>query len=419
MKIGTLSSSSVIATGLYTLALFSGWMLSTSLAFETHVQQRQLEVAVAPKFHFNLYYFVCGTEVYKCGSGSKVDPVYMCPKPPGTKPARGRITSAQCKALIEESRKPWKTSMLYKRNAKLCPNNARVVSYTKYTTEGAGRFCTNHKECICCHQGEVGGDPHLLTYDGTAYDYHGQCDLVMAQSSLFGNGIGLRVYARTAIIDDMWSLISNAAIQIGNETIEMTNDGTIYYNQMNVNDLELLPTTFYDKYNITKTIQMIGDNPKLNINVKLYDEGKQKIRLTLFKRLLSIHVGAVEHDLNGMLGHRLYDGMIGRDGTTILSKPNDLAQEWQVRDNEPMLFHSVRVPQYPERCLLPSSNMLEHQQQRRALRSEHHYDHHRRATEACSDITDIRKKLFCIDDIILTGDVDLAHLYHHNNHHDD
>jgi von Willebrand factor type D domain len=186
---------------------------SCASAYETVVtKQRELQ---APKYTFNLYFFTCGKEVYKCGRGA-IDPQYLCPTPAGTVPAAKPATSKECLALTEEARKDQAISLLYGKASvvDLCPNGKNVVSYVKYTTEGAGRYCKPRKACMCCQNGEVGGDPHFLTYDGTPYSYHGQCDLVMAQSEQFANGTGLRVHARTEIIEGTWSVISNAAVKI-------------------------------------------------------------------------------------------------------------------------------------------------------------------------------------------------------------
>ena len=52
----------------------------------------------------------------------------------------------------------------------------------------------------------------------------------MAKSPSFDNGIGLDVHARTTIIGGTWSLASNAAIRIGNDILEIQNDGIHYIN---------------------------------------------------------------------------------------------------------------------------------------------------------------------------------------------
>jgi hypothetical protein len=192
--------------------------------------------------------------------------------------------------------------------------------------------------------------------------------------------------------------------------IEMTNTGDIYFNGNKINDLEKdLPEALSGTHNITRVVHYVGKDqiPKTDLNIALYEGEKNKIRLSLFKRLLAVHVGATEEDLSGMLGHRLYDGLIGRDGVSIMDGPNEMGQEWQVTKNEPILFHEIKAPQYPQQCIIPDATSS-----RRRLRTNSE-QHRRRASEACSGITDRRKMKFCIEDMILTGDAHIADMYKH------
>lgn len=54
-----------------------------------------------------------------------------------------------------------------------------------------------------------------------------------------------------------------------------------------------------------------------------------------------------------MLGDWETGKMIARDGVTEIKDPEAFALEWQVRNNEPKLFESVRAPQWPAVCLSP------------------------------------------------------------------
>jgi hypothetical protein len=68
----------------------------------------------------------------------------------------------------------------------------------------------------------VVSDPHFMTTDGTHYEYHGEWDLILARSMLFDAGLGLEVHGRTKFIDGLWSLISHAAVRIGQDVFEVT-----------------------------------------------------------------------------------------------------------------------------------------------------------------------------------------------------
>ena len=100
-----------------------------------------------------------------------------------------------------------------------------------------------------------------------------------------------------------------------------------------------------------------------------------------------------------MIGTRLKTGIIARDGQTVISNPNTMGFEWQVNNTEPMLFHDVRAPQFPEQCKLPSyaSRLL-------MLTDEDK----RRAEILCNHASEDMKQ-FCIEDVELSGDSEFAH----------
>jgi hypothetical protein len=66
-------------------------------------------------------------------------------------------------------------------------------------------------------------DPHFETFNGEAFSYHGECDLVMMKSPSFASGLGLYVNIRTTRIDNArisYSYISAAAVRIGNDVLK-------------------------------------------------------------------------------------------------------------------------------------------------------------------------------------------------------
>ena len=115
--------------------------------------------------------------------------------------------------------------------------------------------------------------------------------------------------------------------------------------------------------------------------------------------MISVRLNADLHDAAGMIGTRFKTGIIARDGQTVISNPNTMGFEWQVNNTEPMLFHDVRVPQFPEQCKLPSyaSRLL--------MLTD---DDKRRAEILCSHAAEDMKQ-FCIEDVELSGDSEFAH----------
>ena len=219
----------------------------------------------------------------------------------------------------------------------------------------------------------------------------------MARSASFGAGLGLDVHARTEIVAG-WSLISNAALRIGKDIVELANDGSIYFNGKALSDVA---TTMAGKYKVSKTVEILGEtssNEQIIVTVDLGND--QNIRLTLFKKMISVQVNAALLDTEGMLGHQGISGMIGRE-RTLLQDANEMGAQWQVTDVEPMLFHEIRAPQYPERCVLPQVD---------SRRLAHSEENQQKAVEACAGVAEAMKE-FCLADVLLTGDVDIASGY--------
>jgi hypothetical protein len=246
-----------------------------------------------------------------------------------------------------------------------------------------------------------------MTYDGTQYSYHGQCDLVLARSPEFGSGLGLDIHARTEIVNN-WSLISNAAVRIGEDTLELRNDNTHYFN--GVEGVEL-PIAMSGKYIVSKgetTINHESDEngdarTDLIVEYTIDLENGESIKISNYRSMIAVNVNAFLSGTEGMLGKLHMKGMIGRDGDTAFEDPNQMGAQWQVRDTEPMLFHEVRAPQYPESCTLPSTMGRSLRQSTKDLKV---------AEEACRNVS-VDMIQFCIDDVVMTGDVNIAAGYGH------
>jgi len=67
---------------------------------------------------------------------------------------------------------------------------------------------TDYADC------EVNPDPHYRTFDGTYYDFHGECDTVLLKSEF------VNVHLRTEQKGG-WAGAIHVAVGIGNQTLEM------------------------------------------------------------------------------------------------------------------------------------------------------------------------------------------------------
>jgi von Willebrand factor type D domain len=272
-------------------------------------------------------------------------------------------------------------------------------------------------KCIFLHNSDLNhvnlsfyiiSDPHFRTHDGTLYSFHGECDLLMARSRSFGEGLGLDVHARTQIIAGTWSLVSNAAVRVGDDTFEVANDGVHYLN--GIPDIEL-PYLMIGRYQISKTEEMLESKGDEDVGeasslirtwYTIELEKGEKITITNFRRMLSINVDANLSDTVGMLGSSVNPGLVGRDLETIVGDSDDMGMQWQVNDVDPILFHEIRAPQFPEKCVLPVAST--HRQLRQSDKM------YRKAKAACAGI-DTATHSFCIEDVLATGDTTVAMAY--------
>merc|ERR1712232_1241994 len=68
--------------------------------------------------------------------------------------------------------------------------------------------------------GGANGDPHIKTWDGETYDFHGICDLILLHNPEFYDGLGMDIHIRTKKTRH-WSYISNVVSRIGDDTFEV------------------------------------------------------------------------------------------------------------------------------------------------------------------------------------------------------
>jgi hypothetical protein len=248
------------------------------------------------------------------------------------------------------------------------------------------------------------GDPHFQSWTGLKYDYHGQCDLVLATSPAFGNGQGLDIHIRTKQ-QDFYSYVNRVAIKIGREILEIGHDyvlvnrvkPTVELTSISSTTFAGYPLKFYDK-------PMPAGRPQ---HVYTLDIGTEEhIVVKVFKTFLSVRIVNPSHDnfdgSVGLTGDYSSGNMIARDRATILTDTDAIGQEWQVTNDDEFLFHTVEAPQYPEKCIAPPA-LDKARRLRHSISAE-------KAAEICAVVLDGIDE--CIFDVLATGDVDIvfAHL---------
>ena len=245
-----------------------------------------------------------------------------------------------------------------------------------------------------------GGDPHFTTWTGERYSYHGACDLVLLSSKQFGNGQGIDVHIRTKH-RHYFSFITSAAIRIGEDILEITDDDEDVYflnGEANVD----LPAKL-SGYKITHKY----DN-KRQQTFHIVLGGHENLVVRVLKDFVSVTIKHGEsqdfEDAVGLMGAYTTGHKLGRDGETIFEDIDAFGQEWQVLESEPKLFQTVRAPQHPVQCI-PAPPKTE---MRRRLGEE---DIDRAAAEKVCAGASEEDREFCIFDVMATNDVDMAGAY--------
>jgi hypothetical protein len=255
------------------------------------------------------------------------------------------------------------------------------------------------------------GDPHFKTWANEHFEFHGQCDLVLAKDPHFANGLGLDVQIRTKMVR-YWSFIKSVAIRIGDDIFEVqgktdaTEDLPYWINLQSRGDVSTVggfpvifksPNTKATKQ--TVLIDLSSKYPGSMIEVSIW---REFVKVN-FKNPTAEAFG----NTVGMLGDFATGKTVGRDGVTVYDDFSLFGHEWQVLPADDMLFHSTEQPQFPAQCIEPEDP----QGQRRRRLAEDNSVSIEQAEEACARLTDELDRKDCVYDIIATQDMAIAGAY--------
>jgi hypothetical protein len=266
-----------------------------------------------------------------------------------------------------------------------------------------------------CKAPGVCGDPHFKTWHGEHFSYHGECDLVLVKSNLFSKNLGIRIHIRTKI-EDNWSFVKNAAIKIGDDILEVEGRGKVWdktadaVHFINGKINAEMPLQLAMKYPVErleeKHCDTTGEKCSDAVVYKISLEDGDKILITQEWGVLRVGfiVSSFHNfrDAVGIMGHFSKPGYLARDGIIIYTDLNKFGQEWQVLEEEPMIFTERRAPQHPEQCILPATLTM------RRLRMDSSV--HQMAEDACAGV-EVASKEFCIMDVTLSGRAEAATFY--------
>lgn len=289
-------------------------------------------------------------------------------------------------------------------------------------------------EMVQCSQS--GGDPHFLLWTAPhRITFHGECDLVLLRSESFDDGVGLQLHARTTI-HSHFAYIESTAVKLGPNVLEIRRDSAILngdvYDFTTTDPIpeplvfhSAPPSVPYPSTVYRFVLEEVTAKKRIyRLDLITYCHGKLYYSTLSFKfcgKFLTIRICGHVLDMGdavGLLG-RYFDGaMITRESLDfheIFAGSHfdfaDFASLWQVdpSQGDPLLFEDARSPQLPfETCRVPTVPRPVMVRQR-WLRGTEAGVTLEQAQEACRKVTESAVDLeLCVDDIMTTGELDLA-----------
>lgn len=242
------------------------------------------------------------------------------------------------------------------------------------------------------------GDPHFTRWNQPVRDtFHGECDLVLYHNEEI-EGQDLDVHVRTTI-KDSFSYVEGVAVKFGDDVVEFEHDA-LFVNGVKVEDESLIAFANNDN----KIVKV--DEKKRQFNFNIANMVTVSVHST--KHFMGVSVQGAQQAMTGstgILGDYNTGDMIGRHGNTFESF-EDFAFEWQVHPSDPAIFMHAREPQLPyERCRMPSMSA---ESRRRKLRGQDR-KLYEQALTACSQNHIPENVQSCLDDVMFTGELDLAY----------
>jgi len=260
---------------------------------------------------------------------------------------------------------------------------------------------------VPCGGPVVTGDPHIKTWVGEKYDFHGVCDLVMLSNPGFDNGRGMNIHIRNKRTR-VWSYISTAAVSIGEEILQIVGgaDSNKYFLNGGEQDADSNNSdgVLDDFAGYKLKYQRISD---VSVEYEVVLKNGDSIALKTWNAMVSVKLNKpLKEDFDGslgLLGSYPTGAKVARDNKTIISDSNEFGQEWQVIDTEPKLFIESEGPQFPAKCQIPAAVDM----RRRLASSSATIE---MAKTACLSVAEDDKDL-CIFDVLATNNIDAAGAY--------
>ena len=234
----------------------------------------------------------------------------------------------------------------------------------------------------------------------------------------------MRVHVRTTRVDQPgalpnYSYISSAAMQIGkDDVVEVAYDATILINGSPAtgfdDEKESSAITFAGRYPLRKNVSG-GPGMWTDITVNLLDGNWVRFHCNTKLRLMHVDVEGRFPSSEGLLGDPVelgHDRLLSRDKTVDLTDDwNAYGEAWQVKDTDPKLFvDQTRMPQHPMTCIYKqtSATSIAQSNLRRRLAEKQQKISLEAAKKACTKVHQSTFHRFCVQDVMTTGNLELA-----------
>ena len=242
--------------------------------------------------------------------------------------------------------------------------------------------------------------------------FHGGCDLVLLDNPDFHEGLGMLVHVRTKI-ETWWSYVESAAVRIGDQVLEINGgdkDQWLFTNGIAME--EAVENKWYNVKFAGLVLRYKKTGP--NREAHIYLSNGQKLMMKTYNDFVKVELGedlSLYKGSHGMLG-RFPDGKrVARDGETFIEDVNAFGQEWQVKPEEPKLFHSYEgdwVVPADQKCAMPTETL-----EKKELRARRLADGMTmaQAEQACAHLIDPMDHKACVFDVVATQDVNMASVW--------
>lgn len=238
----------------------------------------------------------------------------------------------------------------------------------------------------------------------------------------------MTIHIRTEI-RTWWSFIKTAVIRIGDDVLEVSGGSADHERNVWSNGVPVV--LVQHKENEAQMQKQVFELAGYKVVVRQPTWKQVKVRIELlggaavgfevFKEFVKVVMqeGADKRNGNtnkfggsvGLMGSHdtiaEEEELVGRDGKTLFTDMNAFGQEWQVREEEPMLFQTVEGTQHPLGCVMPEQVAKEDKRRRLGASMITLED----AEVACAHAGSEADRDVCIFDVLATNDKDMAGSY--------